>query len=54
MPAYSYQCDKCGKRFTRVEAMSAHGRRKVSCPKCESTRVTQVFHGFFAKTAKKS
>ena len=54
MPTYSYQCDKCGKRFSRTEVMAAHGRRSVACPKCQSTRVTQVFRAFFAKTAKKS
>ena len=54
MPTYTYQCDKCGKHFSRAETMSVHGRRKISCPKCESTRVTQVFRSFFAKTAKKS
>jgi putative FmdB family regulatory protein len=54
MPTYTYQCDKCGKHFSRAETMSVHGRRKVACPKCESTRVTQVIRSFFAKTAKKS
>jgi putative FmdB family regulatory protein len=54
MPTYSYQCDKCSKRFSVTQAMSVHGRRRVICPKCESARVTQVFRSFFPKTAKKS
>jgi putative FmdB family regulatory protein len=54
MPTYSYRCDKCGKAFSVTETMSTHGRRRVTCPKCESTKVTQVFRSFFAKTAKKS
>ncbi len=54
MPTYSYQCEKCRKQFTRVEALSAHGRQKPACPKCKSKQVTQVFGTFFAKTSKKS
>jgi putative FmdB family regulatory protein len=54
MPTYSYSCDKCGKRFSRTEAISAHEKRKPACPKCHSQRVTQVFRAFFAKTSKKS
>jgi putative FmdB family regulatory protein len=54
MPTYTYQCEKCGKKFSRTEVMSAHGTRRVSCPKCKSTKVEQVFRGFYAKTAKKS
>jgi putative FmdB family regulatory protein len=54
MPTYSYRCDRCGKAFSVTETMSRHGRRRVACPKCESTKVTQVFRSFFAKTTKKS
>ena len=54
MPTYSYSCGKCGKRFTRTESISAHGKRKPACPKCGSQRVNQVLRPFFAKTSKKS
>jgi putative FmdB family regulatory protein len=54
MPKYSYQCEKCGKEFARVEPLSAHGKRTPACPKCRSKRVRQVFGAFFAKTSKKS
>jgi putative FmdB family regulatory protein len=54
MPTYSYRCEKCGKRFTRAERISAHGRGRVACPKCRSTKVSQELRFFFAKTAKKS
>ena len=54
MPTYDYRCEKCGKRFSRIEAISAHGRRKVTCPKCKSATVSQVFAPFYAKTVKKS
>ena len=54
MPAYSYHCEECGKRFTRVEPISAHTERKPPCPKCGSKRVQRVFAAFFAKTSRKS
>ena len=54
MPIYEYRCEKCGKRFSRIEAISTHGRRHPACPKCKSTRVAQVFTAFYAKTVKKS
>lgn len=54
MPSYSYRCDKCGKRFARVERLSVHGRRSPACPKCGSRKVRQVFGTFFAKTSRKS
>jgi putative FmdB family regulatory protein len=54
MPTYEYRCDKCHKRFMRVESITDHGKRRPACPKCKSTKVTQTFSGFYAKTAKKS
>ena len=54
MPTYTYRCAKCRKQFSKVETLSAHGRRRPSCPKCGSKQVTQVFGAFFAKTSKKS
>ena len=54
MPTYDYQCEKCGKHFSRVEAISTHGRRIPPCPKCKSGKVARVFSPFYAKTVKKS
>lgn len=54
MPTYEYRCDSCGKHFSRVESIALHGRRRLSCPKCKSAKVTQVFSAFYAKTVKKS
>jgi putative FmdB family regulatory protein len=54
MPTYEYRCGKCGERFSRVESISQHGRKRLTCPKCKSVKVTQVFSSFYAKTAKKS
>ncbi len=54
MPTYDYRCDKCNKRFSVVESISRHDARRPKCPKCKSTKVTQIFAPFYAKTAKKS
>lgn len=54
MPTYEYRCEKCGKRFTRMESISGHGAKRPVCPKCKSRKVEQVFSAFYAKTAKKS
>ncbi len=54
MPTYEYRCQECRKRFSRVERITAHGRRRPACPKCKSRKVTQVYTAFYAKTAKKS
>jgi putative FmdB family regulatory protein len=54
MPTYEYRCDNCGRRFSRVEPISRHGKKRPKCPKCNSTKVVQVFSSFFAQTAKKS
>ncbi|MBI4502117.1 MAG: zinc ribbon domain-containing protein [Gemmatimonadetes bacterium] len=54
MPTYEYRCDKCGKQFSRIESISTHGRKKASCPKCKSAKVSRVFTPFYAKTVKKS
>ena len=54
MPTYEYRCEKCRRRFSRVEPISQHGKKRPKCPKCASTKVEQVFSPFFAKTDKKS
>ena len=54
MPTYQYRCEKCRKRFDRVESIREHGTKRIRCPSCKSTRVEQQLGGFFAKTSKKS
>ncbi len=54
MPIYQYKCHKCRKAFERVEAISEHGSKRISCPKCRSRGVSQVLGTFFASTSKKS
>lgn len=54
VPTYEYVCDKCGKRFTVVQAMTVHTGRAPACPKCKSRGTRQVLSAFYAKTIKKS
>ncbi len=54
MPVYDYKCEKCGNAFSLVMSISEKGAKKVKCPKCKSTRIKQVYSGFFAVTSKKS
>ncbi len=54
MPTYEYRCGKCGATFERTEHISDHKAKGVRCPKCKSTKVTQAYGTFFAKTSKKS
>jgi len=54
MPTYEYRCEKCRKRFSLVESIARHGKKRPTCPKCKSVKVVQVFSSFFAKTSKKS
>ena len=54
MPTYAYRCEKCHRRFSVVEPISAHSGRTPACPKCKSRATRQVLTPFYAKTIKKS
>jgi putative FmdB family regulatory protein len=54
MPTYEYHCDECQERFSIVETIAQHGKKRPKCPNCGSVKITQVFSSFFAKTSKKS
>ena len=54
MPTYDYICKKCGKTFTLVLSLSEHEKKKVHCPKCQSTRVEQQILSCSMITSKKS
>ena len=38
MPTYQYRCEKCGKKFERIETISEHEALKLKCPKCGSKK----------------
>lgn len=40
MPLYEYKCAKCGKRFEKIENVSAPERQK--CPKCGGRAERQI------------
>lgn len=54
MPTYEYECEHCGRRFTKIESISAHGDRAPKCPSCKSAKTHQVTSTFYAKTVRKS
>jgi putative FmdB family regulatory protein len=54
MPTYEYLCKRCAKKFTLVMSVSEYEKKKVKCPKCQSTKVEQKVQSFFAVTSKKS
>lgn len=54
MALYEYRCTACDHVFSVFHAVEAHGKTVVTCPKCKSAKVAQVFSGFYAKTVRKS
>lgn len=54
MPTYEFECSQCKKTFTEKMSFEEHGKKKVKCPKCGSSKVTQVLSAVFVKTSKKS
>jgi putative FmdB family regulatory protein len=54
MPKYEYRCTKCKKKFTLTLSIKEKGEKKIKCPKCNSSKVTQLITGFFSQTSKKS
>ena len=42
MPTYRYLCEKCGKKFERIETISEHEAVKPQFPKCGSKKVAFV------------
>ena len=54
MAIYEYRCLSCEHTFQQLESVTDHGRRKVACPKCKSSKVERVFTSFYAKTIRKS
>jgi putative FmdB family regulatory protein len=54
MPTYEYECRECKKKFSLIRSISEHGKTKVSCPKCKSSKVKQSISLFTTKTSRKS
>ncbi len=54
MPMYDYKCLDCGKESLVVLTLKEHESTKVTCPKCGSTKMQQLYTSFVAHTTKKS
>jgi putative FmdB family regulatory protein len=54
MPMYDYKCLDCGKESLVVLTLKQHESNTVTCPKCGSTKVQQLYTSFVAHTTKKS
>jgi putative FmdB family regulatory protein len=54
MPVYEYACEACKKRFSLTLTLSEHDKKRIKCPKCDSTKVKQRVSSFFAVTSSKS
>ena len=54
MPTYDYKCLDCGKESLMVLTLKDHESSKVTCPKCGSTKMQQLYTSFVAHTTKKS
>lgn len=52
MPTYEYVCTECGTKIETKATMSEkESGLKVSCPKCGSKKVAQVFGSFMMKSS---
>jgi putative FmdB family regulatory protein len=54
MALYEYHCSACDRTFTVFQSVDEHGRVRVTCPQCRSSKVEQVLSSFYAKTVRKS
>jgi len=54
MPMYDYNCQDCGKESLVVLTLKQHETNTVTCPKCGSAKMQQLYSSFVAHTTKKS
>ena len=54
MPMYDYTCQDCGKESLLVLTLKQHETNRVTCAKCGSTKMQQLYTSFVAHTTKKS
>jgi putative FmdB family regulatory protein len=47
MPTYEYHCNPCGKTFTQQISVLEHESGKPTCPKCQSTSVSQSYSSVY-------
>ncbi len=44
MPMYDYNCLDCGKESLVVLTLKQHETTKVTCPKCGSSKMQQLYY----------
>jgi putative FmdB family regulatory protein len=49
-----YECKQCGHEFSAFLSLDERKKKKVRCPKCDSTDVKHVIESVFVTTSKKS
>jgi putative FmdB family regulatory protein len=54
MPNYEFECQACGKHFSRAMTVDEHDHEKVRCPRCESEDVKHLIESVNVATSKKS
>ena len=42
MPVYEYKCEKCDRDFSLEMKISEYTKKKITCPKCKSTKVKRL------------
>jgi len=51
---YDYKCLECGKESLVVLTLKQRETNRVTCPKCGSAKMQQLYTSFVAHTTKKS
>ncbi len=54
MPRYEYQCEACNRTVTLRLSISQHEKARQACPKCGSTKLTQLVSSFLTQTSRKA
>ena len=54
MPAYEFECLKCGKDVTLIMTISEYEKEKYKCPDCGSKRLERLVSPVQVVTSKNS
>lgn len=54
MPMYDYKCLECREESLVILTLKEHESANVTCQKCGSTKMRQLYSSFVAHTSKKS
>jgi putative FmdB family regulatory protein len=54
MPSYEYRCQACNRTVTLRLSITQHEKARQTCPKCGSTKLTQLMSSFLTQTSRKA